>query len=458
MNRRSMVGPLILILIGIVFLLNNVVPDFRLWTQLVLYWPFLLIAWGVLRLGEILFIAARGGPIPARGLSGGEIALIVLICVLGSATYTARQHLPRIRMLGKDVMGEAFDYPVSVRKAVPADVRVFIDLPRGNAKFFGSDDNEVIVNGRKTIRAFDKQDADRANEQTPMEMSLEGNRLVIRTNQEKASDSRSLNAELEITVPRGASIEGKGRFGDFDVSDIRGGVQINSENAGVRINRIGGGVKVETGRSDVVRIADVNGDVLVSGRGSDLELSNIRGQSTVKGSYSGDLRFASLAKRLRFESRNTEMSVEGVPGSIRMDLGDLEGDDLVGPIKLNCKTKDIKLRGFKEALDLTLERGEISLTPKTLPLARMEVRARSAEIQLDLPAASRFELNAKTERGDVQNAFGEPLKTETTGRISSLTGKVGAGPSILISTTRGSITVRKDESPKITKVEEEPKR
>ncbi|MFN0165316.1 MAG: DUF4097 family beta strand repeat-containing protein [Bryobacteraceae bacterium] len=458
MNRRSIVGPLILVLIGVLFLVNNVVPNFHLWKQLVLYWPFLLIAWGILRLGEILLVAGRGGPIPPRGLSGGEIALIVLICIFGSATYTVREHLPKIRMLGRDVMGEAFDYPVNNSlKNVPADVRVLVDIPRGNAKILGADTNEVRVSGRKTIRAFDKQDADRANDQTPLEMSLSGNRLVIRTNQDKASDSRSVTSQLEITVPRGATFEGKGRFGDFDVTDLQGGVQIDSENAGVRLSNIGGGIKVDTGRSDIIRVTDARGDVLISGRGSDVELSNIQGQTTVKGSYSGDLRFANLAKRLRFESRNTEMTLERLPGNIQMDLGDLAGNDLVGPIKLVCKTKDIKLQGFKEALDLSVDRGEVSLAPQVLPLSKMDIRARSGEIRLELPPASKFELNARTEKGDVQNEFGPPLKSETTGRTSYLTGKVGAGPVILIATGRGTITVRKDESPKIDKVEEEPK-
>ena len=50
MRVRSVVGPLILILLGAVFLINNVRPDLNLFTFIANYWPFLLIAMGVLRL------------------------------------------------------------------------------------------------------------------------------------------------------------------------------------------------------------------------------------------------------------------------------------------------------------------------------------------------------------------------------------------------------------------------
>ena len=59
-----------------------------------------------------------------------------------------------------------------------------------------------------------------------------------------------------VTVPRGASIEGRGRSGDFDITDIGGGVVIASDNAGVRLNKIGGGAKVDVKRSDIVRAVD----------------------------------------------------------------------------------------------------------------------------------------------------------------------------------------------------------
>src|SRR5690349_8083150 len=92
MRRRSITGPLILILIGALFLWNNIRPDVPIWNLISLYWPFFLIGWGLLRLIEIAASAAAEKPLP-RGMSGGEVVLIVFICVIGSGMYTARNHI-----------------------------------------------------------------------------------------------------------------------------------------------------------------------------------------------------------------------------------------------------------------------------------------------------------------------------------------------------------------------------
>ena len=111
--------------------------------------------------------------------------------------------------------------------------------------------------------------------------------------------------DLEVTLPHGATIEGRGSYGDYDVNDVAGSVDISSGNAGVRLTNIGGNAKVDLQRSDIVRAVDVKGDVNIEGRGSEIELENIAGQVTVNGSYSGTLQFKNLAKPLHLESRNT---------------------------------------------------------------------------------------------------------------------------------------------------------
>ena len=84
MKRTSIVAPLLLIGIGVLFLARNMYPDLPLIDYLASYWPFLLILWGVLRLAEILFWAATEKELPARGMSGGEWILVVFLCLFGA--------------------------------------------------------------------------------------------------------------------------------------------------------------------------------------------------------------------------------------------------------------------------------------------------------------------------------------------------------------------------------------
>ena len=69
MRRASLVAPLLLIGIGLLFLARNVFPEMQLLDYLAKYWPLLLVVWGGLRLLEILFWAATGRPLPAHGIS-----------------------------------------------------------------------------------------------------------------------------------------------------------------------------------------------------------------------------------------------------------------------------------------------------------------------------------------------------------------------------------------------------
>lgn len=82
MRPRSITGPLVLVVIGTLILLNNLGHEIPFWRYLVDYWPFLLIGLGVLRLAEVLFYVGRGSA-PPRGSAGGGFfwALLVVICV-----------------------------------------------------------------------------------------------------------------------------------------------------------------------------------------------------------------------------------------------------------------------------------------------------------------------------------------------------------------------------------------
>lgn len=72
MRPRSLMGPLILILLGVLFLANNVWPELSIRNLVSLYWPFLLIAWGVVRLGEVLVWAATSRRTPVAGIWGAS--------------------------------------------------------------------------------------------------------------------------------------------------------------------------------------------------------------------------------------------------------------------------------------------------------------------------------------------------------------------------------------------------
>lgn len=444
MRRRTLAGPLILILLGALFLLNNMRPDLPLYDAIAVYWPFLLIAWGVIRLVEVAFEASRGRLHSCgTGLSGGETVLVVFICLIGSGLFSAHRHGVRFGVRGLEMFGDQYDYTTSRQVSAAGANRVVFDNPRGNIRVSGGDAAEVRVNQRKMVRALSKSEADRTDQSTPIEIQNSGSTIVVRLNQERMPEARRVTADLEVTVPRGVSVEMRGFAGDFDVSDLAGNVEISSDRADVRLNKIGGNVRVDLRRSDTVRAVDVKGNLDMQGKGSDIELENIAGQVTISGSYGGTLDFKKLAKPLHFETQNTELRVAAVPGEINMDLGEFTARDVVGPMRLITKSRDVRIQDFTESLELETERGDIELSPGKLPLAKIEARSRTGKIDLILPAKATFQLQASTAHGDAVNDFGPGIQKQAEGRSASLKGSVGNGPTVHLTTERGSVLVRR---------------
>ena len=441
MRRRSFTGPLMLLIIGGLFLWNNLHPEASVWDVIARYWPFLLIGWGLIRLVEVAATRDRG----YSAFTGGEVALVVIICIAGSAMWEAHQHGIRFNSRGLDVFGDQYDYPVSAHAAAAGMSRITFENPRGSIKVIGGDSQEISVNGHKTIRAWSRQDGDRANENTPVEIVPQGDRLLIRTNQDRVPDNQRISDDLEVTVPRGVSVEARGRNADYEINDVTGDVELASDRGDVRLARIGGNARLEIGRSDVIRAADLKGKLDLQGRGSDVELENIQGQVTINGSYLGTLEFKNLTQPLQFEgTRNTELHVQAVPGRINMDLSQFSGSNVTGPVRLITGSRDIKLDQFSQSLELETQRGDIELTPAHSPLPSIEARSGIGRIDLILPPKAAFDLLATAEHGEAVNDFGPPVEKETEGRATTLKGKVGDGPTIRLTATRGSVAVRKE--------------
>ncbi|MEO7141878.1 MAG: DUF4097 family beta strand repeat-containing protein, partial [Bryobacteraceae bacterium] len=271
----------------------------------------------------------------------------------------------------------------------------------------------------------------------------QGDQIIIRANQDRANSGSRISTDLELTVPKGASLEAHGRGGDFDVTNLAGNVEIGSDHGGVRLQDIGGDVRLDLRRSDIVRAVNVKGGVDLRGHGSDIELQNVGGQVIVNGSYTGVVQFTNLAMPLRFEVPQTQLNVEKLPGQVRMALGDFTGTNLVGPVRLTSRSRDVTISDVTQSLELSMDRGNIDLRPGKLPLARMEVRTHSGDIELALPPAAKFELKATANHGDISNDYGAPLKLEAEDHGATLSGEAGGGPLVSLTSDRGSITVRK---------------
>ena len=456
MRRGSLVGPLLLIGIGALFLARNVVPDLPLLDYLAQYWPFLLILWGGLRVLEIAIWAVQGKPLPPFGVSGGEWVLVVFLCLFGASLHAARgfsSWLPRagFEWGGLELFGQSYEYPVSGEvNATTATPRVVLEGFQGSARIVGGNGNAVTVTGHQNIRSMDQATADRYGKDARVEVTNEGNQVVIRMVQsqlhlfnDRGPFSRRITADLDITVPRGATIFSNRRDGDLDVSGITGAIEIKGSNSSVRLEDIGGEVQLDLQGSSLVRAVDLKSGFELRGNGNDIDLEKIAGQVSVDGSWGGLIQFRELAKPIRWKGPSTEITAQALPGDLRMTIGDININRISALRIQSTYPKDVSLTDVIGSTNLDMQRGDIRVSATTLPVPDMSIRLNAGNVELSFPENARFNLNAVTDRGQAYSDYGTPVRQESNGRGATIIGSTG-GPVIDVRINRGDLSLHRN--------------
>lgn len=448
MRQRSITGPAILILIGLFFLLNNIRPDLIQFSRIADYWPFLLIAAGVVGLIEVLVHAARGSAVPPRPFSGGLIFWIIVLCFF--LAIFGRNRDFRFANLnfdndGAGLFGTDYDYDVNEAQPAQGVTRIVLENVRGDLSLKGDDSAEVKVTGRQTIRALSHSAADRARPGNQIHLERNGDELVLRADEFRGGPRLiRASADLDIAVPKGISVESRGRTGDLTVDDVDGTIDVSSGRGDVRLTRIGKDVRIDATRSGDIHAVDVKGSIDLQGHGSDIQLENVAGPVNIKGEFSGTLEFRALEKPLDFTSSRTEFRVEAVPGTITMDLGNLKIANVSGPVRFQSGTRDVQVTDVTELLDLKLDRGDVQYTATRAPLPKIDIHTRDGDITLALPENAGFQLDGSTAQGEIDSAFGSHLRIDQSGRSATIKGQNGPGPQITVVTDRGRISIKKD--------------
>ena len=272
---------------------------------------------------------------------------------------------------------------------------------------------------------------------------LRGDLLFVHAAETQSSRMLSVSTDLDLVVPKGLSVETRGRTGDLTIEDIDGSVEIAGGRGDIRLNRIGKSVKVET-RSGLVRATDVKGNIDVQGRGSEVQIENIAGEVKINGEFSGTLEFRALAKSLHFTSARSDLRVEQIPGNITLDLSDIRMENVVGPVRFQTGSRDVQVTDVTNGLELTLDRGDVQITQTKTPMPKMEIRTRNGDITLAAPEKAGFELDARTAQGEARNDYGAPFESKNDGRAATIKGKTGSGPQVTLNTERGGLTVKKN--------------
>jgi hypothetical protein len=445
-RHRSFAGPLVLIIVGAVFLLGTmrILSVGKLAHLFANYWPVLLILWGVIKVFE--HAQARREGTRASGIGAGGVLLVVMIVMFGLVANQIDRHWSGWRENMnfddgdfKGIFGsDTFNYNDHMEQNFPGDATLKVINNHGAVSVHAADDNKITVVVRKRVGADNQGDADKYNSETKPTITTIGGLITVNANAE--AGDHPVETDLDISLPRKAPVNINSRRGDINVSGRNGNVDISAQHSDTSVEDISANVKVSQEKG-TVRIQQVTGDVQVGGRISEVSLADVKGSAQLEGEFQESVKLERIAKTVTFKSSRTDMEFSRISGSLDLDSEDLRADEITGPLHLTTRSKNVRLDAVSGDVRLKDDNGTVELTMRTL--GNVQIDNRNGDVQLAVPEKAGFRLDASTRGGEIQSDFPE-LKVNNDEHEAKASGSVGNGAShIVINNEHEGIGIRK---------------
>jgi len=441
-RRSSVFSGLTLIFVGVLLLLHNY-RGFALSRVLLHWWPLLLIGWGAIKLYERA-VSSRSGEVGGR-TGPGEVFLVLGLVALVGSVIAADQVRDKF---GPDIMGwghDVFSRDLDVApKPIRARSRITIQGLHGDITVRSSDQPEIRVNGKKSVRGWNENESERKANAVAVAIVENGDGYEVRPS--GANDSQ-VSVDLEVVVPKQSAVTVRNDKGDISVGDMESPVSIDSGNGDVEVRNTSGDVSIDMRRGDA-KISDTKGNVNISGSGDSVEVVGVTGSFTINGEFVGPVRAEKVTKGVRFVSHRTDLTVSQLTGHLEVGSGNLEVVDAPGNVILTTHEEEVSIENAGK-IKVDNRNGNISVRYPNPPKEDIDIVNASAAITVGLPESSNFEISADCRSGDIDSEFESDSLKKTVAQSgdSHLEGRFGTGrgPKITLKTTYGSISMNKTD-------------
>ena len=294
----SVVGPIILIGVGVVALLvysGHIAPE-QFWAWYGHWWPVLLIAAGLALLGEWALDMRRDTPV-RRG--GSFVGILILLALLGVGAAGWNNFWGPMRAQWGDHNSDFFnafglpqhDYDQQVQTAqIPANSTVEIQNPRGDVSVTAGDGPTIEVRAHEVAFAGSDSEASKVFDAEMAHLTVSGSAVLI-----KAESNSSGRLNLTVTVPKTARVTVNSGKGDVTASGLGAGINVTAR-GDVHLNTIAGSVEAHFSNSRHDFSAhDIQGDVTADGDMNDLTISEVKGKVTQSGEILSDVHMETVA-------------------------------------------------------------------------------------------------------------------------------------------------------------------
>ena len=442
----SVVGPLILIGVGVIALLvlSGRIAAGGFWAWYGQWWPLLLIAAGLGLLAEWAIDMRRETPVRR---SGGFVGLLILLGILGFFATGWNHMRPWMSQWGdqnggfNDNFFNAFGLPQHdldqqvLNAKIPANATIEIQNPRGDVSITAGDVTAIEVQAHEVAFANSDVDAKRIFDSEAAHVNVSGNAVVVKS--ESNSNGR---VNLTVTVPKSAHVTVNSGKGDVIAAGLGSGIGVNASNGDVHLSSIAGATQIHFSSSKHDFSAhQVDGDVTTEGDMNDFTLSEIKGNVTQNGEILGDVHLENVTGAIHLHTSVTDLQVASLPGDLTLDSDDLRVSEAKGQVRVETHSKDVDLSQISGDTYVEDRDGRISIEPAGS--FNVEAKNSKGDVELTLPPNVSATVNGHTRNGDIFTEYELPISGDES---KTVVGRIGSGTAkVTLNAENGDVHIKK---------------
>jgi len=395
-------------------------------------------------------------------VSARKIGLLILILAFGASVETAwqvrgdwRVGPEGCRVIGGRFYGPSYSFEQTAERPVPAGAPLRLEARNafGGVSVTAGAAGIVRVKLRKVVFLPSEEKARAFADRIALRLSADGGTVKVSTNRDEIGRGEDIGFEthLEIEAPAESAADVRNEHGRVELAGVGSGDVVSSFD-GVSVERLAGGLRVESRHGDVraagvggaldvktrhgnVEISDVagaskvdvehgdvrarttgaldasvkfggleatvvRGDLAVRGGHSELHASDVNGTARVETSFAG-IHLARIGGDVRATAQHGEIDAEDVAGQLfaQTTHGDVRLDRVDGPVQAIADHGGVQAGGLAKGARVRTSGGDASLDGFAGPV---EVEVERASARLAPRAALAAEVTASATNGEVR--------------------------------------------------------
>jgi len=453
----SIVGPVILIGVGVVALLIAAgrLSPLVFWSWYAHWWPLLLIGAGLALLGEWFLDLRRNIPVRRRGSFIGVMLLLGVVGLFAAGWAHSGQPL-RMDFGDHDFSffngfdRNEFSTEQDVfNQTIAANAVVNVQNPNGDVNVVVGDGANFQVHARAIAFGESEDQAKPIWKTVLPQVTVSGNTVVVRS-----EGDRHGRVNLTLSVPRGSHLSITAGKGNVTVAQITGGLDVTASHGDVHLSSLAGSVNVHAAPGGEFSIQGLAGDLDVEGACNDFTLADVKGRVTLNCDFFDRLHIEHVSGPLHLHTAKTDIQVAELTGTMNLNDDSLQLIEARGAVRVATQARDVELSDISGDCSVSDRDGGIDVA--LVGSYNLDVRNGNGNVVVTLPPNAAGIVEGTTHNGEIATDFPLSISGDTNKTVRGTIGR--GGHKIALSVNNGDLHIKRGSSaPPLSKPSELPK-